>query len=116
MSSNVRSDEYAHRCRPLPAGVYTAADVTRPRPPAVRRVLGPEPAAALSIMATDRDNGKWLSVGNSCWPLSDQLSKNLTQHIWAISRAAARKYQLVGRAIVLLAGAMLVGTLGLLLP
>ncbi|MGC7102747.1 Pycsar system effector family protein [Amycolatopsis lurida] len=46
----------------------------------------------------------------------DQLSKNLTQHIWAISRAATRKYQLVRWAIVLLAGAMLVGTLGLLLP
>ena len=46
----------------------------------------------------------------------DQLSKNITHHIWAFSRAAVRKYQLVRWAIMLLAGAMLVGTLGLLLP
>lgn len=46
----------------------------------------------------------------------DQLSKNITQHIWAFSRAAAHKDQLVRWAIMLLAGAMLVGTLGLLLP
>jgi hypothetical protein len=46
----------------------------------------------------------------------DQLSKNIAQHIWAFSRAAARKYRLVRWAIMLLAGSMLVGTLGLLLP
>jgi pycsar effector protein len=47
---------------------------------------------------------------------SDQLSTNVSQHIWAFSRAAARKYQLVRWAIMLPAGAMLIGTLGLLLP
>jgi drug/metabolite transporter (DMT)-like permease len=46
----------------------------------------------------------------------ESLTKNLTQHIWTFSRAAARKYVLVTWAINLLAGGMLAGTIGLLLP
>ena len=45
-----------------------------------------------------------------------ELTANLTQHIWVFSRAAERKYRCVTWAIWLLAGAMLVGVAGLLLP
>jgi hypothetical protein len=46
----------------------------------------------------------------------EELAANLTQHIWVFSRAAERKYRCVTWAIRLLAGAMLVGVAGLLLP
>ncbi|MEV6827215.1 Pycsar system effector family protein [Amycolatopsis sp. NPDC051102] len=46
----------------------------------------------------------------------DSLADNLTRHIWTLSRVADRKYRCVTGAIRLLAGAMLVGALGLLLP
>ncbi|WP_103348521.1 Pycsar system effector family protein [Amycolatopsis sp. CA-128772] len=46
---------------------------------------------------------------------TDRLAENLSRHIWAFSRAAVRKYRFVTAAIQLLAGAMLLGALGLLL-
>lgn len=46
----------------------------------------------------------------------DGLSRNLTEHIWAFSRTAMRKYLIVAWAIRLLAGAMVVGVVALLLP
>lgn len=46
----------------------------------------------------------------------DDLTVNLTRHIWAFSRTVMRKYTLVTWAIRLLAGAVLVGVLALLLP
>jgi hypothetical protein len=45
----------------------------------------------------------------------DKLADALAGHIWTLSRIAMTKYRLVSAAIALLAGAMLVGTLGLLL-
>ena len=46
----------------------------------------------------------------------EDLARNLTEHIWMLSRTAMRKYLLVTWAIRLLAGAMLVGVAALLLP
>jgi hypothetical protein len=45
----------------------------------------------------------------------DDFDRNLTQHIWTMSRAAAHKYLLVGWTIRLLVTAVTIGILALLL-
>lgn len=83
--------------------------------PRARR-LGTDSISHYGTIAAFNSPADYLAAALTTLNDLDQLSKNITQHIWALSRAADRKYHLVRWAIVLLAGAMLVGTLGLLLP
>jgi hypothetical protein len=83
--------------------------------PRARR-LGTDAMSHYGTIAAFRSAAEYRTAALAVLAEPDELAKNLTQHIWAFSRAAARKYRYVTWAIRLLAGAMLVGAIGLLLP
>lgn len=80
------------------------------------RWLGTDSISHYGTIAAFRSAADYRSAAVTILAEPDRLAENLSRHIWALSRAAARKYRFVTGAIQLLAGAMLVGALGLLLP
>ncbi|MDX3194509.1 DUF5706 domain-containing protein [Streptomyces sp. MN03-5084-2B] len=83
--------------------------------PRARR-LGTEAISHYGTIAAFRSAAEYRVAVLTTLSEPDDLAEHLTRHIWAFSRAATRKYRFVTWAIRLLAGAMLVGATGLLLP
>ncbi len=83
--------------------------------PRARR-LGTEAISHYGTIAAFGSAAEYRAAALAVLAEPEVLAENLTRHIWAFSRAAALKYRFVARAIWLLAGAILVGAAGLLLP
>lgn len=80
------------------------------------RQLGTDAISHYGTIAAFRSAAEYRIAALTTLAEPDDLAAHLTRHIWAFSRTAARKYRFVTWAIRLLAGAMLVGATGLLLP